>query len=122
MEKETWHSSIVKQLKECPLCGAESEFEVTNRNDNDEWGIPLDGEQDERKKLWRIKCESCGCMLVESNWHRLLKKWDRRYYEEKVKSAADKAVGQVEYWLPQIKRMQERLATIERILGEKVSS
>lgn len=110
----TWHEIVESQRGVCPCCGAKPIIEVKNDNDKkDVWGPPYEGEQDDEGKLWRILCPSCGLRMYDTNWSYLFLKWDRRYINEKTKTAIDKACGQLEFWIPEIKKLKTKVEVLE---------
>lgn len=112
-EIRTWHTIVESQLEVCPCCGAHVILEVKDTDEKgDIWGDPYEGEQDESGKLWRIICPSCGLRMYETNWHYLIKKWNRRYVDEKMKTAIDKACGQLEHWIPRMKNIEMQVEAL----------
>ena len=119
---DSWATGVLANLRECPLCGGSVLFEVSDTKEDsssENWGVPFNEDQYKTKGLlWRVSCD-CGCRMYEHNWHRLVRKWNRRYSEEKANKAVEKVIGQMEHYLPQIRKMQVRIETLEEIVGTR---
>ena len=115
VEERTWHEIIESQLRECPICAGTVAIDVRNIDDGEDgFGLPFDGEQNVcTGKMWRIKCDCCGCSLYGKNWHKLIKKWNNRQAERRSRDDVRKLDGQVALWREKCKELDSRLKALE---------